>query len=115
MTTSALSRYRTDFNDLDDNGDVTCLTGWGGDVTLPSPGSTVSLFDGDGNTCFGVVTVVDLNTGLIAVEPLWDSWVDATRSTFESVLLDQVRASVEAAMQTQSTESAMSPEPVEAT
>ncbi len=78
----AKHEYRTDFNDVADDGVVTAFPGWGGSVTLPEPGSSVSLFDGDGNTCFGVVTAVDLQTALISVRPLWDTWVDGSRSTF---------------------------------
>ena len=92
-----MNRYKTDFNDLTDDGLATALAGWeGGSVVLPNaPDELVELFDGDCNTCLGLVDRIDQSNGLIYVRPVWDSWQDAPESTLPDLadaLLTVMRA-----------------------
>jgi hypothetical protein len=75
-----MEQYPTDFNDIVDERSVTALPGWGGSFLIPRVGDVVLLFDGDRNTCQGVVDRVE-PTGLIHVLPIWDTWRDADTST----------------------------------
>jgi hypothetical protein len=94
--TQAPHQYKTDFNDVDGDGFVTALPGWEGSVLVPRDDEMVLLFDGDGNTCIGLVDHVDSPTGLIFVKPLWDEWKDAVQSTLPS-LTDALSELVKAA------------------
>lgn len=76
-------RYKADFNDVDDDSLVTTLAGWGGSIVVPVVTEMVELFDGDGNTVFGVVDRVE--NGLIYVRPDWSTWSDAVRTTLPSI------------------------------
>jgi hypothetical protein len=81
-----LPRYKTDFNDVDEDGFVTTLPGWDGSMLVPNEQDVVLLFDGDENTCVGVVDHVDMATGLIYVRPIWEEWSDGTHSTLPSLM-----------------------------
>lgn len=91
----SLARYKTDFNDIADGGLLTALAGWGGSLTIPKVGDLVELFDGDTNTCLGIVDRIDVSSALIYVSPVWDSWQDAPESTLPDMadaLFESMRA-----------------------
>src|SRR3954447_20081220 len=104
---TAPERYKTDFNDVDDDGLVTALPGWGGTVVLPQEGASVELFDGDDNTCIGVVTRVDTGNGLIYVEPVWSTWTDGIQSTLPDDLVAALIEPLKRASEGQTTRSAV--------
>jgi hypothetical protein len=72
-----IKSYIADFNDIDDDGLVAVLPGWGGSPFVPRADETVELVDIDNNRCFGIVDHVDPANALIYVLPIWESWEDA--------------------------------------
>jgi hypothetical protein len=90
-----IASYKTDFNDVEDDGMLTALAGWGGSLTIPNVGDLVELFDGDANTCYGFVDHIDMSNAMIFVVPVWDSWQDAPESTMPDLadaLFEAMRA-----------------------
>lgn len=97
MDSGTIQRYKTDFNEVGDDGTLTTLAGWGGSVLIPRDGQLVELFDGDANTCLGFVVRVETNA-LIYVIPDWDSWHDApdvTVPTLDDALFEAMRGAHE--------------------
>jgi hypothetical protein len=89
---TVLLALRTDFNDLYDGRAAVLLEALNG--FLPQIGSTVLLYDADDSTCLG--RVVEIDVGLIYVEPDWDTW-KSDRVDFPDVdLVEALRASVRA-------------------
>src|SRR5262245_21483137 len=95
MAADTIHRYKTDFNDVDSEGLVTALAGWGGSVFIPVEGEMVEVFDGDANACYGFVERVDANSCLIYVKPDWASWRDTpdrSLPSMEDALNEAMRA-----------------------
>lgn len=63
----------TDFNSVDEGGRVATLMELGRVFWYaPAAGVLVHLYDGDGNSCYGVVD--EVHGDLILVTPHWQSW-----------------------------------------
>jgi len=95
-------RFWTDFNTVRDDGLLSALIGaGGGSDRTPEVGEVIRLFDGDGNTCFGVVTRVD--DDLVYAEPDWRTWRGAhVEISPVTDLLDALRESVREAQSVES-------------
>jgi hypothetical protein len=95
-------RFRTDFNSIREDGLITAMLGFGGaDEELPEVGSIVRLFDGDDNSCLGVVEAI-LDDELILVHPEWSTWRAKVKFASEREvdpvdLMEALKASVLAA------------------
>jgi len=99
-----INRYKADFNDVDGDGLVTTLPGWGGSMLVPTDDQLVELVDGDGNLCYGFVVRVDSNA-LIYVRPEWSSWRDAPDVSALPTIEDALNEAMHAAYDRQITTS----------
>jgi hypothetical protein len=80
-------RLRADFNSPRSKDRVVALLGFGGSTEPPRRGQVVRLFDGDENSCLGVVDRVD--NDLVYVAPDWTTW--SVRVTLDGDLLAALR------------------------
>ncbi len=77
--TELITALPTDFNSVDEHGYVATLHELGRVFWYePAPGVLVSLYDGDGDSCLGVVQ--EVHDDLILVRPHWASWQAPSRA-----------------------------------